>query len=256
MRPLGRICFAEERYNQLFGCSPSRRVLGCSVQNALVLILALGATPLLPLLATFLFWWVRYRHRKADSAARLTGKEVVERLMSENGVVGIEVKPANDFVGDHFDPAARIVNLSSDVLGSRSVYALAVAAHECGHALQQRDGYRYFAWWMAVAPYAHIGTFVLQVLLLALAMVWKGAIFLLVAVFAFLFLVSLLALPVEYDASRRALREIDRLGLASSPEERRAVRTVLWAAGLTYVAKAIQDLALALSYFLRTRVRA
>lgn len=225
------------------------------MQNVLILLLALGAAPILPLVATLYFWWVRYRHTKVESGAKLTGKEVVERLLVANAIGGIEIKAGNDFVGDHFDPTKRIISLSSDVHGARTVYALAVAAHECGHAMQQRDGYRYFNWWLAIAPYAHIATFVLQMLLLALVGFWKGAIFLLVVMFILLFLMSVLALPMEYDASRRALREIDRLGLARDGTERRALRTVLIAAGLTYVAKAIQDLCLAFYYLLRARAR-
>lgn len=223
--------------------------------NILVLILALGSAPLLPLVATLYFWWVRYRHRKILSRVGLTGKEAAERILAENQIAGTDVGTANEFVGDHYDPKKRIIRLSPDVHAGKSVYALAVAAHECGHAIQQKEGYRYFMWWMAVAPYAHVGTFVMQMLLLLLMGVWKGAIFLMIFMFALLFIMSVLALPMEYDASRRALREIDRLGLAQTPEERSALRNVLIAAGLTYVARAIQDFCLAFYYILRARAR-
>lgn len=223
--------------------------------NYLILILALGSAPLLPLVATLYFWWARYRHRKILAKGGLTGKEAAERILAGNQITGIDVWTANEFVGDHYDPKKRVIRLSPDVHAGKSVFALAVAAHECGHAIQQKEGYRYFMWWMAVAPYAHVGTFVLQMLLLLLLGVWKGAIFLMILMFAVMFIMSVLALPMEYDASRRALREIDRLGLASAPEERSAVRSVLIAAGLTYVARAIQDFCLAFYYILRARAR-
>lgn len=223
--------------------------------NILILILALGAAPILPLVATFYFWWVRYKHRKLEVKSGLTGKDVAARILAENQLSDVTIGTANDVMGDHYDPKKRMIRLSPSAHDGKSAFAMAVAAHECGHALQQKEGYRYFNWWMAVAPYAHIGTFILQMLFLLLAGVWKPAIFLLVILFATVFLMSLLALPMEYDASRRALREIDRLGLASSPEERSALRTVLIAAGLTYVAKSIQDLCLAIYYVLRARAR-
>jgi Zn-dependent membrane protease YugP len=154
-------------------------------------------------------------------------------------------------VGDHFDPKARKIALSADVLDQSSAFALAVAAHEVGHALQQKDGYRWFGWWMAVAPYVHILTFVFQIIVMSLALFFPPIIFLLVISYSLLFLMSILTLPVEYDASRRALQELDRSGLLQTPEEKSAAKTVLIAAGLTYVAKAIQDLLLAVFYALK-----
>jgi hypothetical protein len=105
---------------------------------------------------------------------------------------------------------------------------------------------------MAVAPYVHILTFVFLMLVMTLAMFFPPIIFLLVISYSLLFLMSILTLPVEYDASRRALKELDRSGLLTTPEEKSAAKTVLIAAGLTYVAKAIQDLLLAVYYALRT----
>jgi Zn-dependent membrane protease YugP len=225
------------------------------MQNALVLLLALGSTPLLPLVATFYFFWVRSRHRSIPAQAGLTGREAAQRILAENHISDVTIDSAHEIVGDHFDPRSRKIGLTRFVLDDRSVFALAVAAHECGHVLQQKDGYRYFVWWMSVAPYAHIATFVLQMLFLALAVVWKPAILMLAVLFGGIFVLSIIALPMEYDASRRALRELDRLGLIRSPEERGAMRSVLIAAGLTYVARALMDLCLALYYAISSRSR-
>jgi Zn-dependent membrane protease YugP len=220
--------------------------------NYAILILALGCAPLLPLVATFYFWFARWKCRKVAVSSGLKGGEAALRLLSENGITDIPVEPANAMVGDHFDPKARKIALSADVLDQSSAFALAVAAHEVGHALQQKEGYRWFGWWMAVAPYVHIATFVFQVVVLSLAMFFPPIIFLLVISYSLLFLMSILTLPVEYDASRRALKELDRVGLLNTAEEKSAAKTVLIAAGLTYVAKAIQDLLLAVYYALRT----
>ncbi len=223
-----------------------------SPMNYAILILALGCAPLLPLVATGYFWYSRWKCRKVAVACGLKGREAALRLLAENGINDVPVGPANEMVGDHFDPKDRKIALSADVLDQSSAFALAVAAHEVGHALQQKDGYRWFGWWMTVAPYVHLLTFAFQVIVMALAMFFPPIIFLLVISYSLLFLMSILTLPVEYDASRRALKELDRSGLLTTPEEKSAAKTVLIAAGLTYVAKAIQDLLLAVYYALRT----
>jgi hypothetical protein len=223
--------------------------------NYAVLILALAFAPLLPLLATFYFWFARWKCRKVAVTSGLKGREAALRLLSENGLGDIQVESANEMVGDHFDPKARKIALSADVLGESSAFSLAVAAHEVGHALQQKEGYRWFGWWMAVAPYVHLATFIFQVVVMCLAAFFPPILFLLVVSYSLLFLMSVLTLPVEYDASRRALRELDRSGLLRTDEEKSAAKTVLIAAGLTYVAKAIQDLFLAVYFALRASRR-
>lgn len=219
--------------------------------NYAILILALGCAPLLPLVATFYFWFARWKCRKVTVSSGLKGREAALRLLAENGITDIPVEPANEMVGDHFDPKGRKIALSADVIDQSSAFALAVAAHEVGHALQQKEGYRWFGWWMAVAPYVHLITFVFQILVLGLALFFPPILFLLVISYSLLFLMSILTLPVEYDASRRAMAELNRSGLTQDDAERSAVRIVLVAAGLTYVAKALQDLLLAFYYALR-----
>lgn len=219
--------------------------------NYAILILALGLAPVLPLVATFYFWFTRWKYRKQPATSGLKGREAALRLLSENGITDIPVDSANELVGDHFDPKGRKIALSADVLDQSSPFALAVAAHEVGHALQQKDGYRWFGWWMAVAPYVHLITFVFQIVVMSLALFFPPILFLLVISYSLLFLMSILTLPVEYDASRRAMAELNRSGLLQNDDERSAVRNVLVAAGLTYVAKALQDLLLAVYYALK-----
>ena len=220
-----------------------------------VLILALAFAPLLPLVATFYFWFARFKCRKVTVASGLKGGEAAKRLLTENGLSDIPVESANAMIGDHFDPKARKIALSPEVLNESSAFALAVAAHEVGHALQQKEGYHWFGWWMAVAPYVHLATFLFQMVVIFLALFFPPILFLLVISYTMLFLMSVLTLPVEYDASRRALKELDRSGLLTSKEEKSAAKTVLIAAGLTYVAKAIQDLLIAIYYALRASRR-
>lgn len=217
----------------------------------LLLIVVLASSPVLPLVATFYFWYARRKATKVANAANLTGKQVAEQILAAHGLTTVPVNTAKDAIGDHYDPKTREIALTSDVRDKVSLFGMAVAAHEVGHALQQKEGYRYFAWWVAVAPYAHIGTFILQVVVIGISFFFPPILFLLVVVYSVMFLMSLLSLPNEYDASRRALAELDRLGLFKTPAERAVAKTVLIAAGLTYVAKALQDLFLAIYWALR-----
>lgn len=220
-----------------------------------VLILALAFAPLLPLVATFYFWFARWKCRKVSVSSGLKGGEAALRLLSENGLSDIPVESANQMIGDHFDPKTRKIGLSSEVINESSAYALAVAAHEVGHALQQKHGYHWFNWWMAIAPYVHLASFIFQMVVMFIALFFPPILFLLVISYSMLFLMSVLTLPVEYDASRRALKELNRSGLLLTDQEKSAAKTVLIAAGLTYVAKAIQDLLIAIYYALRTSRR-
>lgn len=218
----------------------------------LLLLIVFALSPILPLVAIFYFWYARRKASKAANAANLTGKQVAEQILAANELTSVPVNTAKDAVGDHYDPKSREIALTSDVRDKVSLFGMAVAAHEVGHALQQKEGYRYFAWWLAVAPYAHIGTFVLQVIVIGIGLFFPPILMLLVVVYSVMFLMSLLSLPNEYDASRRALAQLDRLGMFKSAVERKIAKTVLIAAGLTYVAKAIQDLFLAVYWALRS----
>ena len=97
--------------------------------NYAILILALGCAPLLPLVATFYFWFARWRCRKVSVSSGLKGREAALRLLADNGITDIPVESANAMVGDHFDPKGRKIALSADVLDQSSAFALAVAAH-------------------------------------------------------------------------------------------------------------------------------
>lgn len=221
----------------------------------LLLLVVLAASPILPLVAIFYFWYARRRAAQVANGANLTGKEVAERILAAHDLAAVPVNTAKDAVGDHYDPKSREIALTSDVRDKVSLFGMAVAAHEVGHALQQKEGYRYFEWWVAVAPYAHLGSFVLQMIVIGISFFFPPILFLLVVVYTIMFLMSLLSLPNEYDASRRALAELDRLGLFKTPEERATAKSVLIAAGLTYVAKALQDLFLAIYWALRAARR-
>lgn len=184
------------------------------------------------------------RFSKVATRAGLTGAEVAQLLLDARGITDVRVEPTRGFLSDHYDPTSKTLRLSEQVYGSRSIAALGVAAHETGHALQHADAYAWLTMRSRMVPVVSIGS------KLAMPLVFFGALMLmfggglgvhvlivaavgLAAVVAF----SLVTLPVEIDASRRAVALLGNSGVLVGPELDGA-RKVLNAAAWTYVASA------------------
>lgn len=168
---------------------------------------------------------------------RLCGAEVAERLISRLGLYGLRVEEASGTLTDNFDPARHVLHLSSANSSGRSVAAMAVVAHEIGHAMQEQEAYLPLRFRSAIVPAVNIGSYLGWILILAglllryVQIAWIGVfVFSLGAVFA------LATLPVEFNASRRALQLLTENGMVTAPEEQKGVRSVLNAAAMTYVA--------------------
>ncbi|HLQ66127.1 MAG TPA: zinc metallopeptidase, partial [Candidatus Limnocylindrales bacterium] len=173
-----------------------------------------------------------------------TGHEVAELLLRQNGISDVEVEEGSGFLSDHYDPVSRRVRLSPQNYAEPTVSAVAVAAHEVGHAMQHAEGYVPLQLRTTLFPLANIGTslswiFIIGGLLFAPGFKVAGVTLLDVGIMLFSFAVvfQVLTLPVEFDASRRALVQVNRLGLIS-PQEQEGAKKVLNAAALTYVAAA------------------
>jgi len=180
--------------------------------------------------------------------AGLTGAQVARMILDRNGLASVPVKPTPGQLSDHYDPRERAVYLSEPVYGSASVAALAVGAHEVGHAIQHQHAYAPLAIRSAVFPAVAISSqawmFVLMagVLFNALGLVQVA-----IALYAVVVLFQLVTLPVEFDASRRAGKQLREIGIVSATEQG-GVRKVLTAAAMTYVAGALAALS-QLAYF-------
>lgn len=167
----------------------------------------------------------------------VSGAQVAQRLLGWLGLRHIRLEAAPGQLSDHYDPSRNILRLSPGIGNGRSVASLAVVAHELGHAMQDRDGYAPLKFRSALVPAVNIGSYLGWILIflglfLQLANVaWLG-----VLVFSGGALFALATLPVEFNASRRALQLLTDNGLITSPEEENGVRAVLNAAALTYVA--------------------
>jgi len=198
--------------------------------------------------ASFLFaLWAQYkvwstfnRYSRVPASSGLTGAEVAERILRYSGVMDVRVEPVQGMLSDHYDPHARTLRLSPPVYHSASVAALGVAAHEVGHALQHKEQYAPLALRNAIVPVAGIGS-QLGIWLFFIGMILgrSGGWLMDLGILLFLGVVAftLITLPVEFDASRRAVQVLQAHGLVT-PREAEGVRAVLGAAAMTYVAAA------------------
>jgi uncharacterized protein len=181
------------------------------------------------------------KYAQIESSMGMTGAEVAETILKEMGIHNVAVEPIAGELTDHYDPTAKAVRLSEVVYGSRSLAAAAVAAHECGHVLQDVRGYKPMNMRAALVPVANLGSNISPWLIMGgfmlTAMGSISTIFINVgiALFSGVVLFHLVTLPVEFDASSRALRLINELGILQG-DENRAAKKVLNAAALTYVA--------------------
>lgn len=176
----------------------------------------------------------------------MSGAEVAEAMLRYYGINDVRVTEGQGFLSDHYNPANKTVNLSPDVYHGRNVSAAAVAAHECGHAVQHANAYAMLKVRSAIVPIVSVAANLQQYLLLIAVGAFGvsgGNLLLLItiALFGVTTLFSLITLPVEFDASRRALVWLDQSGVARG-EEHAGAKDALWWAAMTYVAAALSSL--------------
>lgn len=175
-----------------------------------------------------------YRGRR--SASGLTGVEAARRILNAAGITDVQIVPVSGSLTDHYDPRSKTVRLSEDIYGQTSLAAVGVAAHECGHAIQHHIDYAPLSIRSALVPVANFGS------TLSWPLFFAGLIFSIqplltlgIVLFSFAVLFQLVTLPVEFNASSRALHMLESTGILSR-DENSGARKVLRAAALTYVA--------------------
>ena len=192
-------------------------------------------------LALFAQWRVKSTYAKMaqiPSENRLTGAQVARRLLDAQGLQNVQIERVPGELTDHYDPREKVLRLSDGVYGSISVAAQGIVAHETGHAVQDKENYAYLKLRGAIVPAVNIGSNFGWVLLLlgiftgAIGIAWLG-----VALFSLGTVFALVTLPVEFDASNRAMKLLASNGLVSRGEYGEA-KSVLDAAALTYLAAA------------------
>lgn len=180
--------------------------------------------------------WSRVRNRQ-----NITGAEAVEKLIRTARLYDVRVERVRGNLTDHYDPRKKLLRLSSSVADNPSVASLAIAAHELGHAMQDQEDYLPLRFRAALVPMVNIGSYLGWIFIFAgLFFNWLGVAWLGVAFFAGGVVFALATLPVEFNASARAIQMLTTSGLIVSGEEERGVRTVLNAAALTYIAALVQ----------------
>ena len=177
------------------------------------------------------------KYAKVAVLSGMTGAEAARQILNNEGLyhVQIECLPGND--GDHFDPSTNTVRLSRQNYNTASVTAVGVAAHECGHAIQHAEGYTPISIRTALVPVVNLGSKLgLPIILIGVFLSWN-MVLIRIGIFAFALslLFQLVTLPVEFNASARALSKVEQYGLVTT-EEKRGCRKVLSAAAMTYVA--------------------
>jgi Zn-dependent membrane protease YugP len=178
------------------------------------------------------------RYSKVSSSLGMTGAQVAQAILNKMGITDVKVEPVAGELTDHYDPSAKAVRLSEGIYNSSSLAAAAVAAHECGHVLQDKNGYAFMNFRATMVPAANLGSNLGPILVMAgLFLSATGLMNIGIVLFAAVIVFHIVTLPVEFDASSRALKLVDELGILQG-DENKGARAVLQAAAWTYVATA------------------
>jgi len=192
---------------------------------------------------------------EVPTSSGLSGKEVAEKMLRDNGIYDVQVVSTPGFLSDHYDPTTKTVNLSENVYADRTVAAAAVAAHECGHAVQHATAYSMLMLRSRLVPITKISTNLSQwVILAGIGILGFGGgsqtvLLFGIILFAISTLFSVVTLPVEFDASSRALKWLDNSKITRSTEHEKAKDALKWAA-LTYVVAALASIATLVQYIM------
>ncbi len=192
---------------------------------------------------------------KVLTSSGLSGKQVAEKMLRDNAIYDVNVVSVDGFLSDHYNPANKTVNLSPDVYAGKTVAAAAVAAHESGHAVQHATAYSMLMLRSKLVPAVKISTTLSQwVIIIGLGMLGFGGgnptvLLVGIVLFAVTSFFTVVTLPVEFDASTRALKWLDNAGITTETEHTKAKDALKWAA-LTYVVAALASVAMLVQYIL------
>ena len=191
------------------------------------------------------------KYSKVTNRRGLTGADAAREVLRQNGVDGVQIEHVSGNLTDHYDPRTNIIRLSDEVYNSTSVAAVGVAAHEAGHAVQYAKSYGPIKLRAAIIPACNIGSQLgIPLALIGAVMGVLGLVYVGLALFGLAVLFQVVTLPVEFNASRRAISAINSTALLTK-EEASGAKAVLSAAAMTYVAAMIQSLLMLLYYVSR-----
>ncbi|MRG46350.1 hypothetical protein GFS24_14605 [Chitinophaga sp. SYP-B3965] len=192
------------------------------------------------------------QYSAVPTSSGLTGREIAEKMLKDNGIYDVKVVSVEGHLSDHYNPATKTVNLSPDVYNNNSVAAAAVAAHECGHAVQHNTAYQWLTLRSKLVPAVQFSSTIMPWILLGgvlMINIFPGLLLGGIILFAITTLFSVITLPVEFDASKRALNWLDSAGITYQKEHAMA-KDALWWAAMTYVVAAVSSLVILFQYVL------
>lgn len=201
------------------------------------------------------------KYSQEPISSGLSGKEVAEKMLRENGIYDVNVISVEGQLTDHYNPADKTVNLSHDVYNGRNIAAAAVAAHECGHAVQHATAYPWLKMRSTLVPVVNFSSRMMNFVMIAAAFLafasqlYNQALLLIIILQALITAFAVITLPVEMDASVRAVRWLDSSRVAAPGEERAHAKDALTWAGLTYLVAALAAIATLLYFIMRFNSR-
>jgi len=196
------------------------------------------------------------QYEKIPTSSGLSGAEFAKVMLDYYGINDVKIVQGKGFLSDHYNPQTKTISLSPAVYGGRNVSAAAVATHECGHAVQHAEGYAWLKFRSGMVPVVKVASMAQQFLLMGLfgymGSMGASPTFLLITIVAFLAtaVFSTITLPVEFDASNRAIEWLDNSGMIQD-EEYYGAKDALWWAAMTYVVGALSAIAMVLWLVLR-----
>lgn len=208
---------------------------------------------LIPLMAQIKITNCYNRYKKEKNSCKLTGQEVARKILDENGLNDVHIVEIKGELTDHYDPTRKVVRLSTAIFHGETIAAASVAAHECGHAIQDKENYTFLKIRSAIYPVVNVATNISYYIIFAglLLQVFKLA-YIGIGLTCCGLLFQLVTLPVEFDASKRALIKLEEYNLLAKSEIDGA-KNVLSAAALTYVAGVLASILQILRLFLIVR---
>ncbi len=208
---------------------------------------------LIPLIAQIKITSCYNRYKQEKNSCKLTGQEVARKILDENGLNDVHIVEIKGELTDHYDPTRKVVRLSTAIFHGETIAAASVAAHECGHAIQDKENYTFLKIRSAIYPVVNVATNISYYIIFAglLLQAFKMA-YIGIGLTCCGLLFQLVTLPVEFDASKRALNKLEEYNLLAKSEIDGA-KNVLSAAALTYVAGVLASILQILRLFLIVR---
>jgi len=196
----------------------------------------------IPLIASMNIKSTYKKYKKVDNKKKLSGFEVARKVLDANGLKDMYIVEVKGDLTDHYDPKQKVVRLSTDIFHGETIAAAAVAAHECGHAIQDKEGYSMMKLRSSLVPVVNFITYSAYIMF-AISVIFQMFDLLMVSIVSVLFglVFQIVTLPVEFDASKRALIQLKELNLVDN-EEHQGTKKMLKSAALTYVAAVLSSL--------------